>query len=69
MILSQAQAEAVYSAIVALNNVGGSIRSIDLNDEISVKLNRPGSMHIWDIFNGSEFWSSQDAFRTAYGLQ
>lgn len=71
MILNQAQAEAVYGAMVALNNVGASIDKISL----------PAAYYTIDVISyydqitirqglkNCETYESQDAFAAAYGLQ
>ena len=66
MILNQAQAEAVYSAMCALNNVDGTVGTIrfrlawvqtDFSGEIAVH----GT-------TDDEVYPNQAAFATAYGL-
>lgn len=72
-ILTQAQAEAVYSAMCALNKVGHAARITPVFDGQAIQIDQPdpygpvvltwwaGDMH-------SEHHASQAAFATAYGL-
>lgn len=66
-ILNQAQAEAVYSAMCALNNVGGRIAAnigvINVYESIDgwVQVTSPGLP--------TEVYATQSEFATAYGLQ
>lgn len=78
MILNQAQAEAVYSAMCALNNVGGR-----LSTQLPPPVGSNTWIHIEDHFEGfgvlirhgmgtagkRESYDNQSAFATAYGLQ
>lgn len=70
-ILTQAQAEAVYSAMCALNNVnmfiGAEIR--ELGRLVSVREDAMGRIHVEDRLSSSELYADQSAFATAYGLQ
>lgn len=66
MILNQAQAEAVYTAIVALNNVSGGIRQIHLPHAV-VSADASGAMHVYSR-DGDEHFAGQLAFALAYGL-
>lgn len=69
-ILNQAQAEAVYSAMCALNNVGGRLHAT---------LEQDGAVHVAEVRHGIDVWVAnggpvenypdQSAFATAYGLQ
>lgn len=70
LILNQAQAEAVYSAMCALNNVGGRVfatmgdqRVTEANGAVTVSEYQEGQ---WEP---CERYDSQSAFATAYGLQ
>lgn len=78
MILNQAQAEAVYSAMCALNNVGGradafiegattNIHARELYDGRLVVHEIPHDAPKSDIT--TERYDNQAAFATAYGLQ
>lgn len=78
MILSQAQAEAVYSAMRALNNVGGRIH-VSLPDQdrrIIVREFDFGEISVWgangedefDMHSTIEGHANQSAFAAAYGL-
>lgn len=74
MILNQAQAEAVYSALCALNNVGASIRGrIELTGDIEVKVLLSGGVQVWNTApnagSGFESFSHPAAFAAAYSLQ
>lgn len=83
-ILSKAQAEAVYSAMVALNNVGGRIavtlpwqesRALDDGDGFSrvrVVEAPDGGIEVFQVRNAiaqdGEQYASQAEFAQAYGL-
>lgn len=69
LILNQSQAEAVYSAMCALNNVGGRMRCTlaDNSGDIDIYERSNGSIQI--LGNDPESHESQSAFATAYGLQ
>jgi hypothetical protein len=77
-MLNKAYAEAVYSAMVALNNVSGRIRvQFDLKDRTTlyVQENDTGGVtaHIWDapgnrLGDSAECYEDQHAFAAAYGL-
>lgn len=74
MILNQAQADAVYSAMCALNNAGSYIRGfVEVSDDINVKVLLSGGIQVWNLApnaeSGFESFSNQAAFATAYGLQ
>lgn len=70
MILTQAQAEAVYSAICVLNNVSGRIEALNLPDNgIAVGCFSSGVIHVRNIYGQFENHTNQAAFATAYGLQ
>lgn len=73
-ILNQAQAEAVYSAMCELNNVGGRLSCIDLGElqrDPQVRCMEYGAVIIGrgTPFFDSEMHDSQSAFAAAYGLQ
>lgn len=77
MILNQAQAEAVYSAMCALNNVGG-------RSHVRINAARGGLIHVNELPDGAiqlwrgdavgyptgaiENYADQSAFAAAYGL-
>jgi hypothetical protein len=77
MILNQAQAEAVYSAMCALNNVGAMLRVETFNAHrhavtviedhagVNVTMNIGGIVRELD----RERYANQAAFAAAYGLQ
>lgn len=66
MILNQAQAEAVYSAMCALNNVNAEIDTFV--GDIRV-LERGGVVRVFERGFIVERHSNQAAFAAAYGLQ
>ena len=68
-ILNQSQAEAVYSAMCHLNNVGGALSAVI--GGIRVEETHSGAVQVWTLQTNSkkERHSSQSAFATAYGLQ
>jgi hypothetical protein len=72
MILNQAQAEAVYSAMCALNNVGATASSIDAeNFDVTVRngvISIRSSSDDFKIPVMREAFTSQAAFAAAYGL-
>lgn len=68
MILNQAQAEAVYSAMAALNNVGNIAGDLTLSEGLRVQWLE--SVTVRDGLSGPlEYYLNQAAFATAYGLQ
>jgi hypothetical protein len=68
MILTKAQAEAVYSAMCALNNVGGVIGDLTLRAGLRVQW--LSSVTVREGLCGSfEEYGNQAEFATAYGLQ
>lgn len=77
MILNQAQAEAVYSAMVALNNVGAELKATIFTSERAGNYLRAyqdgGAVKVVDVIGhsieGREHYDNQAAFATAYGLQ
>lgn len=66
MILNQAQAEAVYSAMCALNNIGGRIDArigyTRVNETVSAGILVTAPDH------STEQYNDQAAFAAAYGL-
>lgn len=72
-ILSQAQAEAVYSAMCALKKVDASLSSINLKDEngfpVVIHAMSSGMWMILSPHNVSEWHDNESAFAAAYGLQ
>lgn len=78
-ILNQAQAEAVYSAMCALNNVGARIEHMtmplrgDGGESVAVVERFDQTIDVWQSCNGqshsTERHADQSAFATAYGLQ
>lgn len=74
MILNQSQAEAVYSAMCALNNVGGRMSCLDLGQQSrdpQIRCTVGGSIVIERgmPFCDREAHDNQSAFAAAYGLQ
>ena len=71
LILTKSQAEAVYSAMCALNNVsmfiGAEIR--ELGRLVTVREDAMGRIHVEDLPALRELHADQSAFATAYGLQ
>ena len=68
LILTPAQAEAVYSAMCALNNVGTVCGDLTLNEGLRVQWLE--CVTVRDGLSGPrEEHPSQAAFATAYGLQ
>lgn len=67
-ILNWRQAEAVYSAMCALNNVNGSISV--LIEGIRVEETHSGHIQVWSILdlNTIETYNSQYEFAFAYGV-
>lgn len=67
-ILSKAQAEAAYSAMCALNNVGGICGDLSLSEGLRVQWLQ--GVTVRDGLSGPrEEYPNQAAFATAYGLQ
>lgn len=68
LILNQSQAEAVYSAMCALNNVGGALSATI--EVIRVEETHSGAVQVWtlDTIDNPERHADQSAFATAYGL-
>lgn len=71
-ILNQSQAEAVYSAMCHLNNVGGRI-AVTFGERVRVMEMANGAVHVRQHLGGAwepaELYADQSAFATAYGLQ
>ena len=67
-ILTQAQAEAVYSAMCALNSAGVICGDLTLSEGLRVQWLE--SVTVRDGLSGPrEEYANQSAFATAYGLQ
>lgn len=66
-ILTQTQAEAVYSAMCALNNVGGTAADLSLGNAV-IKSDMSGAVRIFGKTDDEEY-ASQHAFAAAYDLQ
>ena len=72
MILNQAQAEAVYSAMCALNNVSAKVKvNLPIGGGLGIRVNENlGVIYItgegW--CSGRETYSNQAEFATAYKL-
>lgn len=80
LILNQAQAEAVYTAMCHLNNVCGQIQvrfPVEGGLKIDVYETRFGAIHVESEYSGAgsqgnpwtENYADQSAFAAAYGLQ
>lgn len=74
LILTQAQAEALYSAMCALNNVGGRLSQIDIGEQSSspqARFTIAGSVIVERGMPhcDREVYDDQSAFATAYGLE
>ena len=70
-ILTKSQSAAVYSAMCALNNVGGRIHvTIDESKRVAQRID--GRIHVLELRVGDwepcEVYFGQSAFATAYGL-
>lgn len=70
LILNQAQAEAVYSAMCHLNNVGGALSAV-YPGGVRVEETYGGAVQVWTLRESqkTEHYINQSAFATAYGLQ
>lgn len=73
MILTKAQAEAVYSAMCALNNIGARLTALTIDEEFRVAERVTGRIALY-VSTGADWepaeaYDSQSAFATAYGLQ
>ena len=67
-ILNQAQAEAVYSTMCALNNIGDLSGDISL-DDCEVRISRSGEISVRGRrLAEREIYTHQAAFAAAYGL-
>lgn len=73
-VLNKTQAEAVYSAMCALNNVGGKVKAMfgDVSTEGINVFESAGEVHVaWvrtcDVLH-AEIYPDRSAFATAYGL-
>ncbi|CUJ51746.1 hypothetical protein [Achromobacter xylosoxidans] len=71
LILTPAQAQAVYSAMCALNAVGGKLETTV--DEVLVRVGvltgRVSVVSAFDADDRLEIYDDQDAFAAAYGLR
>lgn len=67
LILNRAQAEAVYSAMCALNNVSARLRT-SIPGGIVVSENDDGRVYVLSEL-ASEVFGTQGSFATAYGLK
>lgn len=77
MILTKPQAEAVYSAMCALNNVTGKVNATFMNSRAAIEgitafEDTYGEVHVWQTLGGvahnTERYENQAAFATAYSL-
>lgn len=76
LILNQPQAEAVYSAMCALNNVGGTLGGANLSlmpigTCVTVFDHGVEGIRVGKVYRGvleTEWHDNQSAFATAYGL-
>jgi hypothetical protein len=68
MILNKSQAEAIYRAMCELNNVNGTVNEVDLGSA-KVNASSAGIEVSQDRTGPMEFYLTQTAFATAYGLQ
>ncbi len=66
MILTQAQARAVYDAMAALNNVDGTCRTLHVGHAI-ISTDFAGQIWIYDP-KADENYANPAAFAAAYGL-
>ena len=76
LILNQAQAEAVYGAMCALNNVSARLQAFDLDaDGLQVLQRANGTVVVGYLVSHAaranilESYADQAAFATTYGLQ
>lgn len=68
MILNKSQAEAVYSAMCALNNVGGYCNELMVGKHDAIVVSYEDGRVV--VFGDAiERYSDQSAFASAYGLQ
>lgn len=70
LILTTAQAQAVYSAMCALNAVGGKLETTvdDVLVRVGVLTGRVSVVSAFDADDRRETYDDQDAFAAAYGL-
>lgn len=70
LILTPAQAQAVYSAMCALNNVGGRIDNIFVGGSALVRETHSGRVRVLSALGAGEkeTYRDQSAFAAAYGL-
>lgn len=70
MILNPSQAEAVYSALCALNNVSGLSMEVTLPSDIEVRFGEGGGVAVSSRAVGAnpERYATQAAFAAAYNL-
>lgn len=68
MILSQAQADAVYSAMCNLNNVGARFGSVHMPDGRGVCQYEDGVIVVSQVGGVSEAYNNPAQFREAYNL-
>ena len=72
LILTQAQAEAAYSAMCALNNVSSRLMAT-FEEKLRVVERSCGGIYVLEMLQGewspSERYDDQAAFATAYSLQ
>ena len=67
-ILTQSQAEAVYSAMCALNNVCGRLEC-KINERVNVRESVIGLIWLTASGEKTEMYEHQSAFAAAYDLQ
>jgi hypothetical protein len=69
LILTPAQAEAVYSAMCALNNVNGRCVDLAIGDNAAVLVHATGTVTVIRyVTEPAERYASQHEFASAYGL-
>jgi hypothetical protein len=68
LLLTPAQAEAVYSAMCALNNIGSTLQTTVRG--VCVRVSDSGEVHVWEPFTSKtyELYATQHEFATTYGL-
>lgn len=71
MILNQAQAEAIYIAMSALNNVGNVVCEFNLPNDVWIQAGAFGGVTVVPHAHGAkiEQYRTQAEFASAYGLQ
>ena len=67
-ILNQHQAEAVYSAMCVLNNVGGKLDSAKFGEHILVHEDSAGQVMTFSNEQPAQIYANQTDFAAAYGL-